>query len=96
MFATNNKNDDKSPYRALAHAIILQAVDDYRKLLRGNVPVYFVNKITIDEIEEFFKSKYFGILSNIDGELLIEKLRKECEDERKNNTVNKRPYRHHR
>jgi hypothetical protein len=95
MFVVNNKNDIL-PYRELAHAIILQAVDDYRKLLRGNTPVYFVNKITIDEIEEFFKSKWFSILSNIDGELLIEKLRKECEDERKDNTINKRPYRHYR
>lgn len=56
------------PYENLAQAIILQAVKDYR--------------LTDDEsehaeIERFFRSGWFGVLSKVDPEYLIKKLRKE-------------------
>jgi hypothetical protein len=55
-----------SPYRALADAIILKAVDDYRKHkeLRGS-------------IAKFFKSDWFKVLTDIDGEHLLKKLKDE-------------------
>lgn len=81
MFIAKDKFDDKSSYRKLADAIILQAVDDYRKLLRSITPMYFTNKINTEEIESFFKSRWFGILTNIDGEVLIEKLQEELKNE---------------
>ena len=51
------------PYENLAQAIILQAVKDYR--------------LTDDECERFFRSGWFGVLSKVDPEYLIKKLRKE-------------------
>jgi len=53
-------------YRALADAIILKAVDDYRghKELRGS-------------IARFFKSDWFKVLTDIDGEHLLKKLKDE-------------------
>lgn len=55
-----------NPYRALADAIILKAVDDYRKhkTLRGS-------------IAKFFKSDWFKVLTDIDGEDLLKKLKDE-------------------
>jgi len=62
-----------NPFEELAHAIILQAVKDYR--LHDDEPER-------DNIEQFFRSRWFGILTNIDPEMLISKLRKEkaCHD----------------
>ena len=63
----------------LAHAIILQAVKDYRKalkILRRN-PRHKESKEMIADCEGFFLSKWFTTLTNIDGKVLIEKLKKE-------------------
>jgi len=57
-----------TPYENLANAIVLQAVIDYR------------NTNSLDEqadIERFFRSKWFSILTSIDCETLIVNLRKE-------------------
>lgn len=56
------------PYENLANAIILQAVKDYR--LHDDEKEFAV-------IEKFFRSAWFGILTNIDPEMLIANLRKE-------------------
>lgn len=96
MFEVKDKFDDKSPYRKLADAIILQAVDDYRKLLRGQVPVHCVKKLKISDVEDFFTSKFFNVLTNLDGRLLISQLRKEYKDECKTNSSHKRTYKHNR
>ena len=62
-----------NPFEELAHAIILQAVRDYR---------LHDDESKRDNIERFFRSRWFGILTNIDPEMLISKLRKEkaCHD----------------
>lgn len=76
----------KKPYRDLANAVIKLSADDY---------VADVNKLeSVDQpsrekadalrsdmqsIEKFFKSEYFTILSNVDGEYLTCKLRNEHE-----------------
>ena len=59
-----------NPYEDLANAIILQAVKDYR--------------LTDDEreIERFFRSGWFGVLSKVDPEFLIKELRKEKRNDR--------------
>ena len=69
----------EDPYTGLANAIILQAVKDYRdamkKLSRGRV-----NKdaeIKKQEILNFFRSDWFGVLTEIDPEMLIRKLDEE-------------------
>ena len=56
------------PYENLAQAIILQAVKDYRLT---------DDESELAEIERFFRSGWFGVLSKVDPEYLIRKLRKE-------------------
>ena len=56
------------PYENLAQAIILQAVKDYRLT---------DDESELQEIERFFRSGWFGVLSKVDPEYLIKKLRKE-------------------
>ena len=56
------------PYESLANAIVLQAVKDYRLT---------DDKAEIEELERFFRSGWFGVLTKVDPEYLIDKLRKE-------------------
>ena len=57
-----------TPYEALANAIILMAVKDYRK--SGS-------EATRREIEAFFHSDWFRVLSPADGKYIIKMLSKE-------------------
>lgn len=62
----------------LANAIILQAVKDYRgaqKRFKGNPHDRDVQ--VIKEIDRFFRSEWFKILTNVDGERLIRSLQEE-------------------
>lgn len=66
-------------YENLANAIIVQAVRDYRaalrKLRRGRRnSLAERNKL---ECENFFRSKWFEILTAVDGEELIQQLNRE-------------------
>jgi hypothetical protein len=63
-----NKN-----YQDLANAIILKAVNDYRSALLSK------RQNRINEIELFFRSDYFQNLTNVEPEMIIEKLKKEME-----------------
>ena len=68
-----------NPYKELANAIIVQAVKDYRAaqaLLRIN-PNDRISKREVKKIEQFFHSSWFSILTDLDGELLLEKLKEE-------------------
>ena len=67
------------PYESLGNAIILQAVKDYRAALR-RIKHNPKNRMAIDEtllIEKFFRGQLYGTITNVDGEFLIDKLRKE-------------------
>jgi hypothetical protein len=57
-----------NPYENLANAIVLQAVKDYRLT---------DDERELKEIERFFRSGWFGVLSKVDPEYLIRQLRKE-------------------
>ena len=57
-----------NPYEELANAIGLQAVKDYRLT---------DDEAELAEIERFFRSGWFGVLSKVDPEYLIRNLRKE-------------------
>ena len=57
-----------NPYEELANAIVLQAVKDYRLT---------EDEAELAEIERFFRSGWFGVLSKVDPEYLIRNLRKE-------------------
>ena len=56
------------PYENLAQAIILQAVKDYR---------LHDDEKELASIECFFRSDWFGVLTSVDPEMLIARLRKE-------------------
>ena len=68
-----------TPYENLANAIIVQAVKDYRKVLR-TLSLYPHNRSAQYErrsIEQFFRSDYFSVLTNLNPETLIVRLNKE-------------------
>ncbi len=56
------------PYENLANAIVLNAVEEYR---RSNNPQL------LRDLERFFRSEWYQVLTSVDGEMLIQKLRKE-------------------
>jgi hypothetical protein len=72
----------------LTNAIVKQAADDYRKALRGKGYSGKSASEVIVEVEKFFRSKYFNLLTNVKGEYLIEKLKEEYYEERKRNESN--------
>ena len=77
------------PYSWLANAIILRSIDDYRRSLERlnyllKTPELNGKRIVeikrkIDEIEEFFRSEWYDAMTDISGEDVIKKVRKEVE-----------------
>lgn len=68
------------PYEKLANAIIILAARDYRTALRRQKKKATPgNEQEIRNIERFFRSQYFDMLTGVDGEYLIEQIRKEEE-----------------
>ncbi|MCR4892996.1 MAG: hypothetical protein K5989_12545 [Lachnospiraceae bacterium] len=62
-----------NPYQELANAIIKQAADDYRKelmKLKKN-PSDNDSRAKAAKIEDFFRSKWYSVLTSLDGESLI-------------------------
>ena len=77
-----SRNLAENPYEKLANAIILQAVSDYRAVLK-KVKKNPKNRDAIDEalqIEKFFRSEWYQVLTSVDGEYLIDRLRKEVSE----------------
>ena len=66
-------------YQRLADEIVIRAVKDYRKALRTLKyhPENDTARRSRREIERFFNSQWFGVLTEIDPEVLMERLRKE-------------------
>ena len=76
-------------YEDLANAVVLQAVEDYRNALKGKGYDNKSPERIIGELEKFFRSEYYEVLTKVNGEYLIEKLREEhLENERRNNESN--------
>lgn len=69
--------DDK--YEDLANAIVITAVKDYRDVLKklNKHPNSNCLKHTKNDIERFFRSKWYSVLTDIDPEFLIKKLNEE-------------------
>lgn len=71
------------PYEALANAVVLQAVKDWResakKVSRGrrNINARAIK----DECERFFTLSYFNTFTELDGHMLLMKLKQEVEDD---------------
>lgn len=70
------RNDIESPdpWQNLAHAIVLQAVADYRMTQ---------NQRDLEALERFFRSDWFSMLTKLDPQYLISELRKEKEHVRR-------------
>ena len=68
-------------YEELASAIILRAADDYRAALKGLKanPRNWRAKAGKDDIERFFRSGWFSVLTSVDGEMLIRSLQMEVD-----------------
>ncbi len=68
-----------TPYEKLANAIVLRAVDDYREALRDLEvnPRYPLAQRTVSDVERFFRSGWFSVLTSLDGVVLMKKLQKE-------------------
>lgn len=66
--------------QALANAIVKQAAADYREALRAlrRHPDSRAAMQTAMEIEDFFHSDWYGVLTDIDPDYLIDRLRKEA------------------
>ena len=65
-------------YEMLAAAVVERAVLDYRQAqenIRAKYNVLDAQNM-IRRLERFFRSEWFGILSDLDGENLIEMMRK--------------------
>ena len=72
-------------YQALANAIILQAVKDfkpaYRRLKR--FPNDRLAQDTVREITRFFCSQYFEALTDLDGPALLNRIMREMDEKGK-------------
>lgn len=67
------------PWQSLANAIVISAAKDYRTALR-RLRRNPKNKTALSEIadlERFFRSDWYAMLTNVPGEALIRKLKEE-------------------
>lgn len=67
------------PYEKLANGIVIQAAKDYRTALRKlkRNPRNQLAKAGADSIERFFRSDWYKCLTEVDGEMVLRKLREE-------------------
>ena len=70
-----------SPWEKLANAIVEQAVKDFR-IAQARVKANPQNadhaKAEVSQLEHFFRSQWFEVLTNVDGNLVLSRLRKEA------------------
>ena len=64
-------------YEDLANAIILQAVDDYRAALKAQ-KIHPDQDGEVRKLERFFRSEWYSVLTSVDGNGLIQALKKEA------------------
>lgn len=76
-FETSESTEEN--WEALAHHIILQAVADYRRAARKLMkdPDHVDAMADQHEIERFFFSEWFGVLTDLNGKLILARLRRE-------------------
>ena len=66
------------PYQALANAIVELAVKDYKQALKYHLahPEKSSYAKDVAELEAFFRSGWYGMLTDLDGELLMQGVRR--------------------
>jgi hypothetical protein len=72
-----SKRHDGNPYEDLANAIVVQAATDYMAALRKLKKNPRNNEAMADamELEQFFHSDWYGVLTSVDPDYLIKRLR---------------------
>lgn len=68
------------PWERLANAVVTLAVDDYRtaaKKLKKN-PANESADTDIRKLNRFFRSQWFQVLTDVDGDYLLSRLKKEA------------------
>ena len=75
-------NDGLDPYQALATAVVQNAAEDYRAALKrlNKDPENVIAKAEVQELKRFFRSQWYEVLTEVDGEYLINMLEKEYPD----------------
>ncbi|MDD3028615.1 MAG: hypothetical protein PHI41_11315 [Erysipelotrichaceae bacterium] len=70
-----------TPYEKLANAIILSAVRDYRSALKrlARRPDSEIAQSEVKDLERFFYSGWFGVLTSVDPKYLVKSLREEVD-----------------
>lgn len=71
------QKDALDPYQNLANAIIVVAANDYRMARSCS------NQKLIAKLEEFFRSGWYKMLTNVDGDVLLGMLQRETSQEAK-------------
>ena len=72
-----NKHYGSDPYQNLANAIVAQAAKDYLSALK-RLKKNPENRMAMDDamqLEKFFHSGWYGVLTGVDPDYLIRKLR---------------------
>ena len=70
-----------SPWQKLANAIVEQAVKDYRMEHardKANPQNSDHAKADVRQLERFFRSDWFEVLTDVDGRLILSRLKKEA------------------
>ena len=73
----NHRVDNQiDPYQSLANAVVLQSISDYRRATKELIkhPKNASAKHTCDECLKFSRSRWFGVLTDVKPEILIEGL----------------------
>lgn len=67
----------QNPYEVLANEIIIRAANDYKKALKRLKKHPYDQRASarITECEKFFRGKWYKVLTEVDGEMLIKRLR---------------------
>lgn len=67
---------EEEAYQNLANAIVKKAATEYRAALRGleRNPGY---RRDVEKLERFFHSRWYATLTDLDGDYLIERLKKD-------------------
>ena len=72
-----NKRYGSDPYENLANAIVAQAAEDYLSALK-RLKKNPANRMAMEDtmrLEKFFHSGWYGVLTGVDPDYLIRKLR---------------------
>lgn len=71
----------KENYERLAEAIVSKAIADYRSAYRRQLKHGEGTTFRTKELEDFFKSDWFKMLCNLDGQWIIESVQAQIRDE---------------